>query len=511
MMDRVYSRATRVFAWVGKPGAFSIDAKETIEAIAEAPEDIWDGGKVTLSSFPGVDLVCWFALYAFFQRSWFRRAWVVQETTFGGDRVSIIHDTGAFDWGTLARLAQRMRSCGLVLEIVKLGRKLCRGWGLSDSVVQVLELCQFGNEEGQTGDMRKAYAQGQDGLSFVASIWDQMWRFKLDAGVIYAGSPPLIRVLSMFRGTDATDPRDKVFGFLNLACDTKDLQLVPNYEDSVQHAFILAKVAIMFRSQSLSILSQIQEPCDTRVKGLMGWVPDFSAHPRCIPLDDGEDDVVYAASGRDTKALLFAHGDGALEVESIMVDKVITTTIYEEDNEDMVLNMLKLVIRTPHDYPLASFATTGGHDNGEPEIASKFLGRRCDSDDWFSNDEDKDEEAEGDVEDLAKLQIQDQTPSTQNNQPKYRIDSTTRIEALWRSLVANMLPVASRGYHLEGAEGAAYPAPPSLGHGFSNWMMAHMLEMWHIFHRYDVGNINDESSDHDKETRRQDNEYQDPD
>ena len=240
MMDRVYQNAARVFGWVGYRDTFSQKAMDTIDVLYDVPEEVWDGGNLTLSSFPEVDLVHWFALYAFFQRSWFRRAWVVQEATFGRGRVDIVHDHRIYSWRYLATLAQDMKSSGLALEVVKLGRKLCNGWGLSDSIEQIMKVCDFGDErDGEPEAFRRAYTEGQDGFSFMASIEDQMWRFK-DASAldtIFTEPPPLIRVLSLFRGTDATDPRDKIFAFLNLASDRNDLSLVPDYNDDVKTVF----------------------------------------------------------------------------------------------------------------------------------------------------------------------------------------------------------------------------------------------------------------------------------
>jgi len=93
----------------------------------------------------------------------------------------------------------------------------------------------------------------------------------------------LLSVISTFR----TDPRDKIFAFLNLAEDK--CAIVPDYTLDVKEVFRNAAEGMMRTSLSalLAVLSHIQNPSETRISGLPSWVPDFSAKLGRTPFDEG--------------------------------------------------------------------------------------------------------------------------------------------------------------------------------------------------------------------------------
>ncbi|KAJ3955943.1 hypothetical protein N0V92_007533 [Colletotrichum tropicale] len=254
-----------------------------------------------------------------------------------------------------------LKKSGLQQELLKFGYNFLNGEPLSDNVRQLRKLSAFGDEVSEdvnTDDFVNIHgraSEGMDGLSFTNAIWSLVFRLRKDGERIYMEVPPLLRVLDLFRGTDATDPRDKVFAFLNIASDADQLSLVPDYKASVQSVFRKTAEAILRTTKSLSIFSQVQEPCDTQIPHLSGWVPDFSARLSCTPLDTGDDDVPFCASGPDREAWYDIHDDDTIEVETIEVDFIMTSEMAGDNAEDLLLCVLKSMLRVPHQYPIGKF------------------------------------------------------------------------------------------------------------------------------------------------------------
>ncbi|KAL0935055.1 ankyrin and het domain-containing protein [Colletotrichum truncatum] len=443
LMDRVFRGAMRVFAWLGPPDGLTVDAIRGLHNIYESDIIAKAEEGMTLSAVPGMELIHWFAVFAFFQRSWFRRAWVTQEAIFGRERITVFFGGTMFSWERISMLVEALIKSGLHLEMLKLGRNLLKGEPLSDNTRQIRKLAAFDDENDKNADdtddstdATKKMLRGLDGLSFTYSIRNLVFRFRTDGDTIFTEFPPLLRVLGLFRGTDATDPRDKVFAFLNIASDARKLAIVPDYSATLQSVYRQTTETIMRKTASLSILSQVQEPFHTRFYQLPGWVPDFSSQLPYTPLDTGDDDVLFCVSGSGTETWFEIHNDDTLEVETIEVDVVMISELVGNDLDDMVLNLLKSILRIPHQYPIGDF---------EKQVKSPF---------------------------------EDSTGS-------FRIRGITRVEALWRTLVGNMLPNPNPGFFVYPDDAVTYPAPESLGHGFSNWIEVGILEMWYLFQNFD--------------------------
>ncbi|KAK4209667.1 heterokaryon incompatibility protein-domain-containing protein [Rhypophila decipiens] len=525
LMHMVFNCADGVLAWLGKmdDNGLTETAIKTIgflanEAKASSPSAL-EKRKLTLSSFPELTLVNWFALFAFFQRSWFRRAWVVQEAVFGYGKMMFWLGGGwphVLAWEEVAAVAHFLKSSGLGSEMTKLGRNFLSDQPLSDQLRQILNICRFGQDEPdsdtssrdkRTLDILSASSEGDDGFSLVTAVREQFWRSEnMDDNrtkTISWDPPRFLRVLNLFRRTDTTNPRDKVFALLNLASDTAEMGIWPTYDASVQQVFRCAALGTMVMTKSLSILSQIQEPCDTIVMNLEGWVPDFSAHLRCTLLDDGAEDVVFGASGYATNAFFSLGGDndGILWVESIKIDVITATTRYENDFEDMVLHLLNLLITVPPTYPIQKILVQMKDEAGNFELI-EFLGNMGIGQERsaaeglveeaygsFSSDDSSVEG--GSIDDEEEATSRSQTDTTAESS-SYEANDMTRTEALWRSLVANILPTAElddavRNPYPEITKKrcVTYPAPDSLGQGFSNWLVAHLVEIWYGVLWYD--------------------------
>lgn len=236
----------------------------------------------------------------------------------------------------------------------------------------------------------------------------------------------LLSVLSHFRDLEATDPRDKVFAFLNLAED--GLGLVPNYCAEARDVFIqAAKTMIEKRmgrmGSQLAVLSHVQDSSDTRIQGLPSWVPDFSARLGRIPFEQGGyDDRFRAGTNRDINiedTSLSVNCDDTLTVKAIKADEVAVST---QLGEDAVVQALRLALHSPADYPIKpmEWCSTNGGRHLRPSRA------------------------------------------------------VTRVEALWRTLVADDLTEMDNDYSQLGSR-------TNLGTGFSDWILTDILEAHDLF------------------------------
>lgn len=92
----------------------------------------------------------------------------------------------------------------------------------------------------------------------------------------------------------ATDARDKIYGLLGLASDSKKLGIIPDYSKSATEVY--ADVArAMIADGHTTILAWCQQP--TGVEQFPSWVPDFSSHIREPCGEDHLAGALFCASG----------------------------------------------------------------------------------------------------------------------------------------------------------------------------------------------------------------------
>jgi hypothetical protein len=82
----------------------------------------------------------------------------------------------------------------------------------------------------------------------------------------------LFPLLDSMRARIATDPRDKVFALLNVACDVKDTDLRADYGKSHAEVYAMTAKWLLRRTKSLGFLSFVEKKDKP---DLISWVPDF--------------------------------------------------------------------------------------------------------------------------------------------------------------------------------------------------------------------------------------------
>lgn len=467
LMGRIFKSAEVVFGWVGERTQLDDIADAALEMVLDFDSTralSQDPGEqeVSLSSVPGMTVVHWFALFASFQRLWFRRAWIAQELVLAQD-IIVLYGQNMKSISLVLAVCAFLEHTGLGHDVVRLGRNFLTGGHVSD-VTQHWEKLAGLSAHGALRPTAALSVDPQDGMSFILGYHNVRARL----GLCNAGTPllrkthehttdrltsaslsitipeyiamcdhtietvtdtefgipgirfhrkplRLLAVISQFRNLGSTDPRDKIFAFLNLAED--GLGLVPDYSSDVRTVFRKAAEAMMRKTRGLAVLSHVQEPSETRVEGLPSWVPDFSARLGRTPLDQGgNEDNFQAGTGpfSPEEACILFPLDGMLRVNGMRIGTVAISTDLEGDP---VIRALKLALKGPAHYPVEPMAWVYGDE-------ARYL----------------------------------------------KMAPVIRTEALWRTLIADDLTeVGSDDF-------GSIRGRTALGEGFANWILADILE-----------------------------------
>lgn len=474
LMGRIFKSAVTVFAWLGEGDNLTNLSWSSIAWILDYESERTDAGfafkdssdmpepdEISLSSVPKMSILHWFALFSLFQRLWFRRAWIAQEAIFAKDMLVWCGDN-LVNIHLLLAVFSFIEKNGLDHELCRLGRNLLTDQplsGMGQHLAKLVTVSQtLDSYNPAPSDSQKTleidpwdtysfmlgfhHVRGRLGISEAGppilgrsktlaaddptiKNWNLEipWSIKISDHILENGplgfkfrkrTLRLLSVLSNFRNLDATDPRDKLFAFINLATD--DLGLIPDYRASVQDIFRHATEEMIRKYDSLAVLSHVQDPSEKKVDKLPGWVPDFSVRLGRTPFDKGDEVVDFCASGHLNMPVHFC-ADRSLEIEGIRVDKIAAVT---DINTDPVVNALKLTLRIPAKYPVVPFA-------------------------WWVK--------------------KHGTNTRRELHPK----SVSRVEALWRTLIADSLTEFDDGY-------SGLNSRVGLASGFLNWILADILD-----------------------------------
>ncbi|KAK3701478.1 hypothetical protein LTR37_015452 [Vermiconidia calcicola] len=255
-MYTIYSRASRVIAWLGDsedgsdelPSLF-INLKESYQGKNASGKLFWTEEDCVARGLPPPRDVAWTRLSKFLLRPWFVRAWIVQEIV----------------------AAKRLWvSCGM--------------WSVAAVEVFIPMLDVLGQVPGLA---RLAKVDDQlisDATSRVHELFELICRLEptwtTDEAI--KGSSKLIDILEMVWYSKATDPRDKVFAFLNLANDTKQLDIRPNYRAETNQLFVQVARSIVKAGQGGCLL--LNAGISGSTLAMPSWVPDWSLEGRPEPL-----------------------------------------------------------------------------------------------------------------------------------------------------------------------------------------------------------------------------------
>ena len=311
IMHGIYHQAVQVIVWLGKKSFDSDSAMDVLEddEIRER-ENLFptvDRGAVVI--YTSADMTTWKALGHFFSRTWWERVWVVQEVVWAAD-VIIMCGTREMSWNSLLHGSLHLQQAGATSNNITINTVL--GLAHSSFVIQMAEIR----------------------------------RKRIDALPL-----SLERVLAMARIRRSTDPRDKIFGILNLL-PLDEWPCSPDYSKSIVRVFSEVAKRIIEGSGNLTLLSACEHPWlpigqedhirkpfkHPEVRNLPSWTPNWRAARISIPLYGGCDSISipiktvedtcsrFAASGTTAAEFSFSENMTTLNVRGSIIDVVKVST-----------------------------------------------------------------------------------------------------------------------------------------------------------------------------------------
>lgn len=239
IMGDIYKAASRVIVWLG----IDDDLTEIAFALMRGLLDVPREARLNLHPHdvrprhtnPLLNLQNWKALAQFFQRSWFNRAWVIQEVVFA-NAVNVLCGSHEISWDDLHQISHFLATTSW------------SGFFKNKNYFQAAE---------------SAFGQWHNTPARLAAA-KVTWAMSTNEGLLYA----LIRS----RPSSCEDPRDKVYSQLALG----KANLFPDYKLSVSEVYINAAIYILETSKSLLLLTCVEGESFQSINGLPSWVPDWS-------------------------------------------------------------------------------------------------------------------------------------------------------------------------------------------------------------------------------------------
>ena len=260
MMDRIFSAATYVTAWLGpadshtEAGIHTLNTLFThlpefqdsqIEPFGGTDKDAYEHGRVPFISWPE-----WISLASIYQRQWFRRAWIAQEAILPTVLLIYIGDH-ALSWTQLGQVAEALRR-----NEAKLGSGSSSSFAPAHDVAvpvewNMAEVYKWRTKKGEANQKNIEKAAVFKSHFTIRELVFNFWTFL------------------------ATDPRDKIFAFYGLYNLFAQQRLNANYRTSMSQVYTSATRTLIDQDGNLEILSACVYPTQ-RSADLPSWVPDFS-------------------------------------------------------------------------------------------------------------------------------------------------------------------------------------------------------------------------------------------
>ncbi|KAM6506532.1 hypothetical protein FSOLCH5_013507 [Fusarium solani] len=304
MMGSIYSRAKQVLVWLGPAGGGSDALMDAWQDIGQWARDLGLESYLTRERFhllssimtnenPANEATMHFqdliartagvfaplmregVLSTWFERPYFKRAWIVQEFCLCANTV--------FVYGAKVVPVELITLAFLMLQfaIGNTSRSECRA----------LQMPEMSRER-----LQEILEEPTDRLFSCRSLHQK-----------HAGDQlhMLLRKLFVNHDTRASEHRDRVFALLGLAVDADRLGIRPDYvssEGGTGRILTQTARALIERSGRVDTLCYSQFPKVPRLAGLPSWVPDWRSNlrPSFYTVNERIDQHLFAAAGQDS-------------------------------------------------------------------------------------------------------------------------------------------------------------------------------------------------------------------
>jgi hypothetical protein len=278
LMAEIYKAASRVVVWLGVAEESTPLAFDLIDHLAMiSPTE-----SLTLSpySLNLSNMDSWVALARFFERSWFNRAWIIQEVTFAR-QITVLCGGCTIAWEHLTNVSQFL-ALSTWTDFLKDSELLKSKGGAVRSH----------NTPARLAATKRTY--------------------------LSAPKDSLLFALIRGRHSLCQDPRDKVYSQLSLGY----ADIFPSYKVTAAEAYVTTAKYILENTDNLFLLTCVEGEEFQKVHGLPSWVPDWSVIDNVGLGITGYRPFLAAGSLLRNYSLKTAQGRQILSVEATRLDKI---------------------------------------------------------------------------------------------------------------------------------------------------------------------------------------------
>jgi hypothetical protein len=307
LMSRVYKQAQNVHVWLGGEDKFSRAALNTFVKLGfikldKARElvnfDITQSKEYSRIGMEPISIFEWCAIYTFLNRSWFQRAWIIQEAAFA-KTLTFICGLLVTNFASMSHLIAFLNTSGWMDQMRRLADRYLDG---ELGPVLGVSLSRF-----RRADNVKLH-RSQPQTVFNKSFFLQIADFRSDLGLTsnyiqVVGERrrplPFWTLLARFRYCKATDPRDRIYALMGLSeasfIDDSEIQIkfAPDYTKPPREVYVECIRFLIRSSRSLECLSlkehrvaRADQDPQNHIQGLPSWVPDLTQYDS-LPLNYG--------------------------------------------------------------------------------------------------------------------------------------------------------------------------------------------------------------------------------
>jgi hypothetical protein len=302
MMSEIYRSAACVLIYMGED---SQKNGSQVKSLVEDISDMIDEEKKKIDTsawntfpYPKVNTFVgdprWGSLWTLLKQEWFTRGWVVREAALA-QQGSVIWDRIEFSWERLMLALIWSLSRGEFA--IDLGRVVLKA--------ALLHLRAFADQH--VTAVRCLFPKnGPEHMSLLQYLHDG-------------------RMLQL------SNPRDRLYAFVDLPTAEGRLKIIPRYDDTPLKAYHDFAVAYTDVFNSLSVLGYVDHDAQTLITKVPTWVPRWDYLRNGPPSFVEADEPLTSRSG--TRTILSLLGRAILKVQGVVLDQVqfVTDVFHEPD------------------------------------------------------------------------------------------------------------------------------------------------------------------------------------
>ncbi len=369
-MGQIYSRAQMTIIWLGRSDSFVRKASTVLASLGNLSVDRASLMKDTTRilrvrnyeafGMPKIDDLQWLALYAFLNRNWFKRLWVVQEVALAPRAVALC-GLLMISWSGISVCCEILERSKWYLDIAAMAHNYMEGTSITEvGTIHDRKLKQKYLHQIERHD-RFNPVRAVLGISNTRAglgIQDTVLKVSPHSSQLNMQS-----LLDIFRDSSSTDPRDKVYGLLglletNIQAPSAVQKIKPNYELPVETVYLEAALFQMKTTNDLTFLGNVQDTSETFYKSLPSWVPDYSVacHLNSLSTTRVKDEsknfygpfLFSATDGLEFTYRLLREPSPALSLQGCLYDTIADVGDFDFNYD--LYNILDLLAEIPHLY-----------------------------------------------------------------------------------------------------------------------------------------------------------------